>query len=126
MAKKHYSFGINLAPFIDVIFILLAFMLIYAKLDTAQFIEVELPQTQGKALERPSNMVIITIAADNAFFWNGTEILFENLPASLNALMAENTIIIQADRKSDSEALIKLMNLLSQHKISAAQIAVIH
>ncbi len=40
--------------------------------------------------------------------------------------MAENTIIIQADRKSDSEALIKLMNLLSQHKISAAQIAVIH
>ena len=122
MAKR-FTYGVNLAPLIDVVFILLAFMLIYSRMDVTESIDVALPQAEGQAaeVEKP---VVISIRKDGAFFWGDGQISEAELPGRIEALGREQAVVIQADREADAESLIRLMSVLSRAGIQSANIKV--
>ena len=122
MAKR-FTYGVNLAPLIDVVFILLAFMLIYSRLDVTETIDVNLPQAEGQTVEI-EQPVVISISRNGEFFW-GKELISEaDLRSRTAALTAEQSVIVQADREAVSEALITVMSVLSKAGIRSANIKV--
>ena len=122
MAKR-FTYGVNLAPLIDVVFILLAFMLIYSKLDVTESIDVALPQVKGQntSVEKP---VVVSIRQNGDIFWGTDMVSEEELLLRAESLSEEQSVVIQADRESASESLIRLMSTLSQAGIRSADIKV--
>ena len=122
MARR-FRYGVNLAPLIDVVFILLAFMLIYSKLDVAESIDVALPQVKGQntSVEKP---VVVSIRQNGDIFWGTDMVSEEELLLRAESLSEEQSVVIQADRESASESLIRLMSTLSQAGIRSADIKV--
>lgn len=122
MAKR-FTYGVNLAPLIDVVFILLAFMLIYSRLDVTETIDVDLPQTEGQTaeIEQP---VVISISRNGEFFWGKDLLREEDLRSRTATLTPEQAVIVQADREAASEALITVMSVLSKAGVHSANIKV--
>ena len=122
MARR-FRYGVNLAPLIDVVFILLAFMLIYSKLDVTESIDVALPQVKGQntSVEKP---VVVSIRQNGDIFWGTDMVSEEELLLRAESLSEEQSVVIQADRESASESLIRLMSTLSQAGIRSADIKV--
>ena len=122
MARR-FRYGVNLAPLIDVVFILLAFMLIYSKLDVTESIDVALPQVKGQntSVEKP---VVVSIRQNGDIFWGTDMVSEEELLLRTESLSEEQPVVIQADRESASESLIRLMSTLSQAGIRSADIKV--
>jgi len=122
MARR-FKYGVNLAPLIDVVFILLAFMLIYSKLDVTESIDVALPQVKGQntSVEKP---VVVSIRQNGDIFWGTDMVSEEELLLRAESLSEEQSVVIQADRESASESLIRLMSTLSQAGIRSADIKV--
>ena len=120
---RRFKYGVNLAPLIDVVFILLAFMLIYSKLDVTKSIDVALPQVKGQntSVEKP---VVVSIRQNGDIFWGTDMVSEEELLLRAESLSEEQSVVIQADRESASESLIRLMSTLSQAGIRSADIKV--
>ena len=120
---RRFKYGVNLAPLIDVVFILLAFMLIYSKLDVTESIDVALPQVKGQntSVEKP---VVVSIRQNGDIFWGTDMVSEEELLLRAESLSEEQSVVIQADRESASESLIRLMSTLSQAGIRSADIKV--
>ena len=122
MAKR-FTYGVNLAPLIDVVFILLAFMFLYSRLDTAESIEVALPQAEGEAAEAASPAVL-SITKDGAFFWGREALTEEELKQRIQSLGKSSPLIVQTDREAPAEGLVKVMSMLAKAGIEAASIKV--
>ena len=122
MAKR-FTYGVNIAPLIDVVFILLAFMFLYSRLDTAESIEVALPQAEGEAAEAASPAVL-SITKDGAFFWGREALTEEELKQRILSLGKSSPLIVQTDREAPAEGLVKVMSMLAKAGIEAASIKV--
>jgi len=122
MAKR-FTYGVNIAPLIDVVFILLAFMFLYSRLDTAESIEVALPQAEGEAAEAASPAVL-SITKDGAFFWGREALTEEELKQRIQSLGKSSPLIVQTDREAPAEGLVKVMSMLAKAGIEAASIKV--
>ena len=122
MAKR-FTYGVNLAPLIDVVFILLAFMLIYSRLDITETIEVNLPQAEGQTAEI-EHPVMISIGRNGEFFWGKDLLSEEDLRSRTAVLTPEQSVLVQADREAASESLITVISILSQAGIHSANIKV--
>ena len=139
----YYKYSVNLAPLIDVVFILLAFLLIYSRIDPVEIIEVELPVVNGEAREQKEVLTIV-LTASNEFFLGKKAISEDGLRALLskreknamgenatkknamgeNAFTKDTVIEVRADKAAHAESLIFLMQILSEHGVSATQIVV--
>ena len=122
MAKR-FTYGVNIAPLIDVVFILLAFMFLYSRLDTAESIEVALPQAEGEAVEAASPAVL-SIRKDGVFFWGREVLTEEELKQRIQSLGKSSPLIVQTDREAPAEGLVKVMSMLAKAGIEAASIKV--
>ena len=122
MAKR-FTYGVNIAPLIDVVFILLAFMFLYSRLDTAESIDVALPQAEGEAVEAASPAVL-SIRKDGVFFWGREALTEEELKQRIQSLGKSSPLIVQTDREAPAEGLVKVMSMLAKAGIEAASIKV--
>ena len=122
MAKR-FTYGVNIAPLIDVVFILLAFMLIYSRLEMTESIEVDLPKVGGQATESESPL-ILSINKGGEIFWGTSQIGLDELQIRVAELGQKQPILLQSDRDTDAEALVGVMAVLSKAGISAVSIKV--
>ena len=122
MAKR-FTYGVNLAPLIDVVFILLAFMLIYSRLDVTESIDVSLPQAEGQTSE-DSSPVVLSIRKDGTFFWGKEALTEEELRLRIQGFAKSSPLIVQSDRDAPAEGLVKVMSILAKAGIEAASIKV--
>ncbi len=116
-----YRYVVNLAPLIDVLFILLAYLLIYSQFDTREVINVDLPKTTGEQAQQVKSF-FISIDQDNILYFDGKKVDRAELNAIIQEKSADDSFNIFADRKSDSEELILIMKLLSS--IGASSVAI--
>jgi len=121
--SKRFTYGVNLAPLIDVVFILLAFMLIYSRLDVSESIDVALPQTEGQSAVVASPRVI-SIQKSGELFLGTNPISEKELENRIVNLSGQQNILVQTDRETDAESLIKVMSVLSRAGVQSADIKV--
>lgn len=119
---KPEAVGFQLAPMIDVVFLLLCFFItsqLFAQWETE--IDITLPTAEtGQTPERLPGEIIINIRADGDTVVNARALSEEELAAMLTRvadLFPGQPVLIRADRVTAYEAVIRVLDLCRQADI---------
>jgi biopolymer transport protein ExbD len=119
---KPDAVGFQLAPMIDVVFLLLCFFMtsqIFAQWETE--IDITLPTAEtGQIPERLPGEIIVNIRADGGLVVNAQPVTEEQLASMLNRvadLFPGQPVLIRADRRTAYEHVIRVLDLCRQSDI---------
>lgn len=103
---------IDMTPMLDVVFIMLIFFIVTASFVKESGIEVNRPDA-ATAVKKDRANILVAISDKGEIWINKRRIDVRAVQANIERLHAENpqgTVVIQADRKSTTETLIKVMD----------------
>ncbi|MBA6233107.1 MULTISPECIES: ExbD/TolR family protein [unclassified Colwellia] len=103
---------INMTPMLDVVFILLIFFIVTASFVKEAGIEVNRPEA-ATAVKKERANILVAISEKGEIWINKRRIDIRAVQANIERLKAENpqgTVVIQADQKSTTDTLIKVMD----------------
>ena len=118
--------GINLTPMLDVVFIMLIFFIVTASFVKEAGIEVERPVAKTAYSKKNAN-IIVAINANNEIWMDRKRIKPQGVRGQIERMHAENpegSVIIQADKDSQSEALLTVMGAAREAKVNVAIAAI--
>lgn len=103
---------INMTPMLDVVFIMLIFFIVTASFVREAGIDVNRPEA-ATAVQKDRAGILIAINEKGEVWINKRRIDVRAVQANVARLHAENpqgTVVIQADKKSTTDVLIKVMD----------------
>jgi biopolymer transport protein TolR len=106
---------INVTPLVDVMLVLLIVFMVAAPLMTTG-VPIELPKTQAKQLNTPSEPLTISVQVDRKVFIDKTEIGLYELAAKLAALSKNGTdeqLMVRGDTNVPYGAIMEVMGVLN-------------
>ena len=104
--------GLDIAPLIDMVFILLIFFLVNTSFVKETGIEVSRPTASTATMENKRS-VLIAISPDNRVFMEQREIDLRAVRANVERALAENpeaAVIVVADKASSTGTAIQVMD----------------
>ena len=104
--------GLDMAPLIDMVFILLIFFLVNTSFVKETGIEVSRPTASTATVENKTS-VLIAIDTDNRIFMEQREIDLRAVRANVERALAENpeaAVIVVADKTSSTGTAIQVMD----------------
>lgn len=116
--------GINIAPVINLAFILLIILMISAPMLDIPNLPVELPEAVTK--EAKEKNITVTLARDGRLAIDAEIITLDTLVPKLRAAMAANrdaVVIIRADKETEYKSVDAILNLIV-NKAGAKRVAV--
>ncbi|AEP30901.1 ExbD/TolR family protein [Brumicola nitratireducens] len=116
---------IDMTPMLDVVFIMLIFFIVTASFVKESGIDVNRPDAPT-AVKKDRANILIGISDKNEIWINKRQIDVRAVQANVERLHAENpqgSVVIQADRKSTTEFLIKVMDASRAAGVSDVSIA---
>ena len=111
--------GIDIAPLIDCVFILLIFFIVTTKFVEETGVEIDKPRAATQQdLERKS--ILIGVTRTGQVFFGGREIGVEGVRSIVGRLLKQedSPVIIQADRDTPTEATV---SVLDEAKLAGAK-----
>ncbi|MFT5923154.1 MAG: biopolymer transport protein ExbD [Paraglaciecola sp.] len=103
---------IDMTPMLDVVFIMLIFFIVTASFVKEAGIDVNRPEA-ATAVKKDRANILVAISAKGDIWINKRKVDVRAVQANIERLYAENpqgTVVIQADRKSTTDVLIKVMD----------------
>ena len=126
---KKADLEMNLAPLIDVVFLLLIFFMVASTLNMNEVqATIQLPGTntiKGKSIKE----TVLYITKEGQFFLEEKKIEWEQLPDSLHECMLENEtreITVYADKEVDFQHIVNMLDLANKLKIKEIQFSLLH
>ena len=116
---------INLTPMLDIVFIMLIFFIVTATFIKESGIEVNRPEAQTAQPQQRAN-ILIAISDRNEIWINRRKIDLGSVRANVERLHAENpqgSVVIQADKESNTDTLISVMDAVRQAGVFNISIA---
>lgn len=116
---------VNLAPLIDVVFLLLIFFMVSTTFKHEAELKVDLPQASAKPEDMKRNQLEVVIDAQGHYFINDKMLVNNRLNTLKRAIALEakgNTklpLVIRADGKTPHQAVVTAMD-------AAAQLGIVH
>ena len=104
--------AIDMTPMLDVVFIMLIFFIVTASFVKEAGIDVNRPEA-STAVSKPRANILVAISATGEIWINKRKVDDRAIQANIERLHAENpqgTVVIQADKASTTEKLIKVMD----------------
>lgn len=114
--RKRVHIHLNIAPLIDVVFLLLIFFMLSSHFVTHPGIRITLPEALTAKLH-PEKDIVISITKDNSLYLNEEEVSLGSLLDKLRIKLdeaKEKTVIIKADEKIDLGLAVKVMDIAKQ------------
>ena len=114
--RKRIHIYLNIAPLVDVVFLLLIFFMLSSHFVTQPGIKITLP-TAITAKLHPEEDIVISITKDNNLYLNEEEVTLDNLLDRLRVKVGaakKKTVIIKADEKIDLGLAVKVMDIAKQ------------
>ncbi|WP_428023016.1 TonB system transport protein ExbD [Arcobacter sp.] len=108
--------SINVIPFIDVLLVLLAIVLLTSTFIAKGDIKVALAQASSATTLSAKKETVISIKENNSIFLNKLHISLEALKVEINELNKSSHIYIRCDKKADFEAFVSVLDLLKSNK----------
>ena len=124
-AGSEQEASVDITPMLDVVFIMLIFFIVTATFVKESGIEVDRPQATTAVVQEKAN-ILIAIDAQDKVWVNRREVDLRAVRPNIERLHAENpkgTVVIQADRDSRNEVLVKVMDASRQAGVYAIAIA---
>ncbi|HSM74766.1 MAG TPA: biopolymer transporter ExbD [Desulfobacterales bacterium] len=103
---------LNIAPLIDMVFILLIFFLVTTSFVKETGVEVNRP-TAATAVSQPKATILIGIDAADRIFFDNREVDVRAVRANVERALAENpegAVVVVADRSSTTGTTIEVMD----------------
>ena len=116
--------GINVVPLIDVMLVLLAIVLTVSSFIALGKIEIALPQESVSQTKLEPKRFDIVISKEKKFFINEKEVSKEKLSEVLDTITKEDLVAISADKHSQYEDFIHIVDLLKAREIEKISMVV--
>ena len=115
---------IDIAPLIDVVFLLLIFFMLSSSFTFQSGINVKLPKAVTSDVIQEENFVI-TITSENIIYLNNTILTLDELNRKLASPAAKNTltVLIKADRRASMGRIVDIWDLCRNLGIERINIA---
>jgi len=107
---------INVIPFIDVLLVLLAIVLLTSTFIAKGDIPVSLAKASSANSTKPNHEITLTIKEDNSMFLNASHISFEGLEVKIKEFDIASLIYIKCDKKAEFESFVKVLDLLKSNQ----------
>lgn len=120
---------IDLTSLIDVVFILLIFFMVTTTFNRQSELKVELPQASSEVEKLPEEPIRLVIDRDGRYFINGNEVVNtseDTLMKALDKALASNRerpVILQADARTEHQAVVTAMDAAAKLGVSQLSIA---
>ena len=117
MKKRRLMNNINVVPYIDVMLVLLVIFMVTAPMTNPGV--VELPRV-GQDLKQQNAPITVSVKKDGSLEMEGKKIKADALLIELNQALEKNpelSVVIAADKKTQYENVITVMDLLKQNQI---------
>ena len=117
MKKRRLMNNINVVPYIDVMLVLLVIFMVTAPMTNPGV--VELPRV-GQDLKQQNTPITLSVKKDGSLEMEGKKIKADALLIELNQALEKNpelSVVIAADKKTQYENVITVMDLLKQNQI---------
>ena len=117
MRKRRLMNNINVVPYIDVMLVLLVIFMVTAPMTNPGV--VELPRV-GQDLKQQNIPITVSVKKDGSIEMEGKRIKADSLLIKLNKAIEKNpeiSVVIAADKKTQYENVITIMDLLKQNQI---------
>ena len=117
MKKRRLMNNINVVPYIDVMLVLLVIFMVTAPMTNPGV--VELPRV-GQDLKQQNTPITVSVKKDGSLEMEGKKIKADALLIELNHAIEKNpelSVVIAADKKTQYENVITVMDLLKQNQI---------
>ena len=116
---------IDMTPMLDVVFIMLIFFIVTASFVKEAGIDVNRPEA-ATAVKKDRANILVAISDKGDIWINKRKVDVRAVQANIERLYAENpqgTVVIQADKKSTTDVLIKVMDAARAAGIEDVSIA---
>jgi biopolymer transport protein ExbD len=130
--RRTYGAEINIAPLIDVVFLLIIFFMVVTRITRVEVEELELPEAQsGKAADvREPSRLVISVPKDGRISMGGRGYTLGSLSAELTAhgrrrANGEPSVLIRADRDAEWQTVARIMALCAAGRIQQVRVAVV-
>lgn len=103
---------VDITPMLDVVFIMLIFFIVTATFIKESGIKVEAPRAATASVQERAS-ILVAIDRNDAIWIDGRQIDFRSVRAIVERLHAENpkgSVVIQADKASRNETLVRVMD----------------
>lgn len=114
LSKKRSTFGVELTPLIDIVFLLVIFFVVTSKIQSNQYIELELPETdnfnQGSVVYEQT----IYLYSDNRVTISNKTLNISNIEDILNHIQqiysTNEVLILAVEKRVFFENVVKIMD----------------
>jgi len=119
--------GINMAPLIDIVFLLLIFFMVTSHFDIASGVKIDLPKVAKKLIsDEEQNNINLIIDKSAQTYIEGQLIEIDALQENLRKIVAEKGIlhlILQADKDVSHGYVVRVMDHAKSAGVSSITIA---
>jgi len=131
-AERQYGWEINIAPLIDVVFLLIIFFMTVAQIKSVEVVPVELPEAKTREEPQSGRLVINVWKREGVVSINvdGRPHTFESLHSML-AVGAQSRkpgdveVLLRGDRNVDWADAARVLQTLATNRIDRVRIAVV-
>ena len=121
MKLKKYD-SINVIPFIDVLLVLLAIVLLTSTFITKGIIPVSLPNSNNADNLKPDKEIVLVIQENGELFIEDRPETLENIEQIILKSSKETPIHINTDKNSKFESFVQVLDMLKKHSYSNVSI----
>ena len=121
MKLKKYD-SINVIPFIDVLLVLLAIVLLTSTFITKGIIPVSLPSSNNADNLKPDKEIVLVIQENGDLFIEDRPETLENIEQIILKFSKETPIHINTDKNSKFESFVQVLDMLKKHSYSNVSI----
>lgn len=121
MKLKKYD-SINVIPFIDVLLVLLAIVLLTSTFITRGIIPISLPNASNADNLKPDKEVIIVIQEDGQLMIEDVVATLENIETEILQKTKETPIHIHTDKNTRFESFVQVLDMLKKNQYSNVSI----
>ncbi len=115
MKLKKYD-SINVIPFIDVLLVLLAIVLLTSTFITRGIIPISLPNASNADKLKVNKEIIITIKEDGAIFCNNDIEGLNRVQEHVLQFPKDTAIHINSDKNAKFEIFVSILNMLKEYE----------
>ena len=116
---------INIAPLVDVVFLLVIFFAVSTTFLESAGLQLELPESSSTA-ERDARSLTVFLAADGEISFAGETVSADDLAERLGASLAESEekiVVLRADTRTEHGRVVRLMDLIRAAGAEALTVA---
>lgn len=114
--------SINVIPFIDVLLVLLAIVLLTSTFITKGIIPVSLPNASSASSLKPEKEMVIVINEQGDLFLGDVPIVLESIELAILNKSKETPIHLNTDKNTKFEAFVNVLDLLKRNEFSNVSI----